>query len=163
MKRLRYGIVLAMVGGLLFSAWAFIATAEEEKAATKKDEKPAASAKEKEDAEKKPGPKKVAMKLFMRKKLDASQHILEGLTVEDFDMIATGARQLKTTSAAAEFMVVNDPMYSQHADEFRRIADKLEKAAKEKRLDGATLAYVDMTLSCVECHKYVRNILLAKQ
>ena len=44
----------------------------------------------------------------------------------------------------------------------RRIAEKLEKSAKDKRLDGATLAYVDMTLSCVECHKYVRNVLIAK-
>ncbi|MBS0260781.1 MAG: hypothetical protein JSS02_02395 [Planctomycetes bacterium] len=160
MQSVRNGIVLALVCGVLFSAWVLSATAEDDKAA-KKDEKAAAQAKD--DADKKPAPKKVAMKLFMRKKLEASQNILEGLAVEDFDMIATGARQLKTTSAAAEFMVVNDPMYAQHADEFRRIADKLEKSAKEKRLDGATLAYVDMTMSCVECHKFVRNILLAEK
>ena len=120
--------------------------------------KPAEKAAEKE----KPTPKKIAMQTFMRKKLEASQSVLEGLAVEDFDMIALGAKQLKTTSAAAEFMVVNDPMYAQEADEFRRIVGKLERAAKERRLDGATLAYVDMTMSCVECHKYVRNILVAK-
>ena len=50
----------------------------------------------------------------------------------------------------------------QEADEFRRIVDKMQKAAKEKRLDGATLAYVDMTMSCVECHKYARNVLVAQ-
>ena len=107
-------------------------------------------------------PKKIAMKAFMRKKLEASQSVLEGLAVEDFDMIALGARQLKATSAAAEFMVTNDAMYAQQADEFRRIVAKLERAGKEKRLDGATLAYVDMTMSCVECHKYVRNVLVAQ-
>jgi hypothetical protein len=120
--------------------------------------KPAEKAADKE----KPTPKKIAMQAFMRKKLEASQSVLEGLAVEDFDMIALGARQLKTTSAAAEFMVTNDPMYAQQADEFRRIVAKLERAGKEKRLDGATLAYVDMTMSCVECHKYVRNILVAQ-
>jgi hypothetical protein len=120
--------------------------------------KPAEKAADKE----KPAGKKIAMKAFMRKKLEASQSVLEGLAVEDFDMIALGAKQLKTTSAAAEFMVVNDAMYAQEADEFRRIVGKLEKAAKEKRLDGATLAYVDMTMSCVECHKYVRNVIVAQ-
>ena len=87
--------------------------------------------------------------------------MLDGLAVEDFDLITTGARQLKATSAAAEFMVIKDPLYSQEADEFRRIVDKMAKAAKEKRLDGATLAYVDMTVSCVECHKYARSVLVA--
>ncbi|MBI3862868.1 MAG: hypothetical protein HY290_13340 [Planctomycetia bacterium] len=152
----RYGALVAIVGGVLVAAWSIHASAtraDDDKKAAQKDE----------DAEKKATPKKIAMKMFMRKKLESSQSVLEGLAVEDFELIAKGARQLKTTSAAAEFMVVHDPMYAQHADEFRRIVDKMEKAAKEKRLDGATLAYVDMTLSCVECHKYVRNVLIARQ
>ena len=110
----------------------------------------------------KPTAKKIAMQAFMRKKLEASQSVLEGLALEDFDLIAKGARQLKTTSAAAEFLVIHDPVYSEHADEFRRIIDKMARAAKERRIDGATLAYVDMTMSCVECHKYVRNVLVAQ-
>jgi len=120
--------------------------------------KPAEKATEKE----KPRGKKAAMQAFMRKKLEASQSVIEGLALEDFDLIAKGAKQLKTTSAAAEFLVIHDPLYSEYADDFRRIADKMEKAAKEKRIDGATLAYMDMTMSCVECHKYVRNVLVAQ-
>lgn len=160
----RYGVLVALVGGIFVVAWSVHVPAAggDEKQAAAKDEKKE-PAQKKEEAEKKPTPKKIAMKMFMRKKLEASQSLLEGLAVEDFDLIATGAKQLKMTSAAAEFMVVNDPMYAQHADEFRRIVDKLEKAAKAKNLDGATLGYVDMTMSCVECHKYVRNIIIAKQ
>ncbi|MFN0050751.1 MAG: hypothetical protein ACKV0T_01080, partial [Planctomycetales bacterium] len=105
--------------------------------------------------------KKAGLKNFMRKKLDASQKVLEGLAVEDFDLISQGAKQLKATSAAADFMVHNDPLYGQHADDFRRIAARLEKAGKEQRLEGAALAYMDMTMSCVECHKFVRNVLIA--
>ena len=111
---------------------------------------------------KQPGNKKIAMKAFMRTKLESSQSVLEGLAVEDFDLIAKGAKKLNATSAAAEFMVVDDPLYTQYAAEFRSIIDKMGKAAKEKRLDGATLAYMDMTMSCVECHKYVRNVLIAQ-
>src|SRR5215831_17071682 len=110
---------------------------------------------EKQEGEKKPGVRKIAMKAFMRKKLEASQSVLEGLALEDFDLIAKGAKQLNQTAAAAEFMVVKDPLYTEHADEFRRIMSKMETAAKEKRIDGATLAYMDMTMTCVECHKYV--------
>jgi hypothetical protein len=109
-----------------------------------------------------PSGKKIAMQTFMRKKLEASQSLIEGLVLEDFDLIANGARQLKTTSSAAQFLVIHDPIYTGQADEFRRIIDKMEKAAKEKRIDGATLAYMDMTMSCVECHKYVRNVLVAQ-
>jgi hypothetical protein len=163
MNRHRYGIVLAVIGGLFVTGWTLRATtsgASDDKQGASKEDKTDAPQK-KQEAEKKPAPKKIAMKVFMRKKLEASQSLLEGLAVEDFDMIVAGARQLKTTSAAAEFMVINDPIYAQQADEFRRIVDKLEKAGRERRLDGATLAYVDMTMSCVECHKHVRSVLIA--
>lgn len=109
-----------------------------------------------------PGAKKIAMKVFMRKKLTASQDIIEGLALEDFELIEKGAKQLKAMSAAAEFVVVSDPIYASHADDFRRAVSKMERAAREKRIDGATLGYVDMTMTCVECHKFVRTIKIAK-
>ncbi|MSR60718.1 MAG: hypothetical protein EXS05_24275 [Planctomycetaceae bacterium] len=110
----------------------------------------------------KPGIKKLAIKAFMHKKLASSQEILEGLAMEDFDLIEKGAKQLKVMSLAAEFMVVDDPLYPHHADQFRRTVAKIEKAAEEQRLDGATLGFVEMTMSCVECHKFVRTIMIAK-
>jgi len=150
----RYSLLVVVVGAFLGFTWFLYAPA------SGADEDPLSPSKK--EVDKKPGNKKVAMKAFMRKKLEASQSIIEGLALEDFDLIATGARQLKTTAAAAEFLVIHDPLYTEYADEFRRIVDKMEKAAKEKRIDGATLAYMDMTMSCVECHKYSRNVLVAK-
>ena len=148
-----YSLLLVVAGALLGIAWSVKVPD------SVADDKPAPAAKE--EPEKKPTNKKLAMKAFMRKKLEASQSLLEGLAMEDFDLITRGAKQLKATSAAAEFLVIHDPLYTENADEFRRIIDKMEKAAKEKRIDGATLAYMDMTMSCVECHKYVRNVLIA--
>ena len=98
----------------------------------------------------------------MHKKLAASQSVLEGLVVEDFDLVAEGAKQLKATATAAEFMAFNDPLYIEQAEDFRRVVNKLAVAAKEKRLDGATLGYMDMTMSCVECHKHVRKAPLSE-
>jgi hypothetical protein len=88
--------------------------------------------------------------------------VLEGLVLEDFNLITEGAKQLQITATAAEFMVSNDPLYIEHANDFRRIVNKLAVAAKEKRLDGATLGYMDMTMSCVECHKQVRDAPIAE-
>ncbi len=108
-------------------------------------------------------PKKTPLQLFMRKKLEATQKVMEGLVVEDYEMIAQGAKQLKAISAAADFVVVKEAMYTQHADEFRRVVDRLEKQAKEKRLDGAALANMDLTLSCIECHRFVRSTLITNK
>lgn len=106
--------------------------------------------------------KKALLRAFMRTKLAASQNVLEGLAVEDYNLVTTGAAGLLVVAGAAEFMVSEDPEYVEQADDFRRIVNKLGVAAKEKRLDGVTLAYVDMTMSCVECHKHVRTLPLDK-
>jgi hypothetical protein len=152
--RVHCSLLLAILGTLLGTTW-FLqgppSRADEEA-------KPAKKAADKE----KPGPKTALLRAFMHKKLAASQSLLEGLVVEDFDLIAEGAKQLKITATAAEFMVFDDPVYIEHAEDFRRIVNKLAVAAKEKRLDGATLGYMDMTMKCVDCHKHVRDAPIAE-
>ena len=143
-------LLLATVAMLLGMLWLSQAPASRADEETKPAEKKAAS-------KEKPGVKKTLLRAFMRKKLAASDHVLEGLAIEDFELIGEGAKQLSTIAAAAEFMAFNDPEYIQHADDFRRIVNKLAVAAKEKRLDGAALAYLDVTISCIDCHRHVRS------
>jgi hypothetical protein len=99
--------------------------------------------------------------VFMRAKLEHSQKILEGLALRKHDQIAKGARELVALSNAAEWQVFDTEDFVQHSKEFRRSATALEKAAKEQNLDGAALAYMDVTLKCVNCHKYVRGVRMA--
>jgi len=99
---------------------------------------------------------------FMRAKLTHSKQVLEGLVIEDFDQIAKHGQELSLLSQAAAWNVLQTPEYKQHSLEFRRSADSLTKAAKNKNLDGAALAYVDVTLKCVNCHKYVRGVRTAQ-
>jgi hypothetical protein len=96
---------------------------------------------------------------FMRLKLDYAKGLLEGLTMERMDDIAKNARLLKEMSAAAQWEVPTVPSaeYNTLTGEFQRIADELGRQAKAKNLDGATLAYVRLTVNCVECHKVVRK------
>ncbi len=100
---------------------------------------------------------------FMHKKLEASNKILEGLVLEDTDLIKQGATVLSEMSAAEKWRVSNDAMYQQFSQEFQRTAAKLVEAAKEKNLDRAALRWMDTTMSCIECHRFVRNELVVGQ
>ena len=102
------------------------------------------------------------LRTFMRKKLEASNQILEGLAMEDTDLIKQGATVLAEMSHAEKWRISNDVMYKQFSDEFHRNATKLVEAANDKNIDRAALRWMDTTLSCIECHRFVRNELVVK-
>jgi hypothetical protein len=99
---------------------------------------------------------------FMRAKLSHSQKVLEGLTTEDYDMIAKNAQAMSLLSQATNWQVLQTQDYLDQSQEFRRASDSLTEAAKKKNLDGAALAYVELTMKCVKCHKYVRGVRMAQ-
>ncbi len=99
---------------------------------------------------------------FMRLKLDHSQKVLEGIVLENFPLIEKQAQDLSLLSQAATWQVLQTPEYLQHSGEFRRAANALGEAARKKNIDGAALAYMEMTFKCVNCHKYVRDVRMAR-
>ena len=101
-------------------------------------------------------------KEFMRAKLEHSQKVLEGIAVEDYRLILVHAQKLGAMSQDAEWKMFQNPEYLELSASFRRYADTLTQAAKEKNLDQATVAYLGMTMSCVECHKFVRGRRMAR-
>ena len=94
---------------------------------------------------------------LMQRKLLASQKVLEGIALNDFEKISKQADELIAVSKQTEWRVIKTPQFELHSNDFRRAADNLAKAAKEKNIDSAALSYVDLTLTCVKCHKYVRE------
>lgn len=119
----------------------------------------AATPKVLQDASERPDPKTLVA--FMRLKLDHTQKIVEGLALEDFDLISKHAKEIGMLSKHEKWRVYQTPEYGIYSADFQRITDSLVKAADDENLDGAALAYVEMILSCVKCHKYTRNIRLA--
>ncbi len=99
---------------------------------------------------------------FMQVKLKHSQDILAGLVTDDLDKVAKGAQELSLLSQAGSWQVFQTEDYLLHSREFRRSADALRDAALKKNTDAAALAYVDTTLKCVNCHKYVRGVRMAE-
>ena len=111
-----------------------------------------------QDTKKKDPPKKSAvMQAFMKVKLTQAQAVLEGLTVEDFDQIEKNAAAMFLLTKAEQWNASKDPQFIQHSKEFERVTTQLAKYAKDKNLDGASLMYVQLTLNCIECHRFVRD------
>ncbi len=98
---------------------------------------------------------------FMRAKLGHSQKLLEALTTEDYDAMAKESQQLSLLTLAEQWEVLQTADYQQHSREFRRTAEALTEAAKKKNLDGAAFAYVELTMKCVNCHKYIKKARMA--
>jgi hypothetical protein len=103
--------------------------------------------------------KKVAE--LMQSKLRHSQKVLEGVAVGNFEEIATNAEDLIAVSKQAEWRVLKTPEYEVRSNEFRRTADELVKHARAKNLDATALSYVELTMTCVKCHKHVREVRVA--
>jgi hypothetical protein len=98
---------------------------------------------------------------LMRRKLDYSKDVLAGLTRENFTLIADGAASLKALSDDAVWKTATIPnaeQYLAYTRDFQRLCDELSQKAKAKNIDGAALAYVQLTMNCVNCHKYVRSV-----
>jgi len=109
------------------------------------------------------GPDKNKVSALMQRKLQQSQKVLEGVALGDFDRIARHAEELLDISKAAEWRVVKTPRYQTYSAEFQRTVENLVKHAKDKNLDAAALSYVELTLTCVKCHKHVREVRMVRR
>ncbi len=98
------------------------------------------------------------LETIMQQKLEYAHNLFQALIVEDFDAMDRNSERLQRLSEASNWNVIRTHEYTRHSSEFRRTVDALKKAAQEKDLEAAALAYAEMTLKCVQCHKYVRGV-----
>lgn len=103
-------------------------------------------------------PDKAEVKKLMTKKLDHSQKLLAALVTNDLETAGKEAEELLRVRKEAAWAVVKTETYERWSEEFTANADKVIRAAKEKNLDAGKLAYLEMTLTCFNCHTYVRDL-----
>ncbi|TWU50545.1 hypothetical protein Poly51_38370 [Rubripirellula tenax] len=94
---------------------------------------------------------------WMQKKLDYSTAILRGLAFSDFDLIETNANQMRMLNKIEGFVRNRNPEYRGHVHAFERVTDEVIRQAKQENIDGVTLAYHQLTVSCVRCHQSLRE------
>jgi hypothetical protein len=90
---------------------------------------------------------------IMWKKLDLSHDSLDAIALEDFEAIEAYASDLVSLSFAGELNISEEESYRRHSRAFRDAARALERAAKDRNPEAAALAYVDLTLRCLSCHR----------
>ncbi len=107
---------------------------------------------------KQPAPKK---DVWMKQKLQLSQNILAGLTEADFEKITTNAKALSFSGFLEKWISADRPKhkdYELQLSNFEFYNRELISQARDKNIEGATLAYQLMTASCIQCHKIVRDV-----
>lgn len=97
------------------------------------------------------------LRFIMQRKLDNAHAILEALITEDYESLEDSAGAILKLSEESAWFVIQSPEYTERSTSFRRAVSEIQAAAKEKNLDRAALGYVDMTLKCVQCHRYMRG------
>lgn len=98
---------------------------------------------------------------LMKQKLVHAQGLMTGLAMENFDSLEKDAQTLAMLSKAAEWNVHNTPQYARFSAEFRDSVTSLAAHAREKKLEACALDYIQMTMTCVQCHQHVRAVKVA--
>jgi hypothetical protein len=95
--------------------------------------------------------------IWMKKKLEFSQNILSGLTKGDFESVTKNSAEMSILNYLERWSRADQPRYKQQIAAFDMANKELTKQAAAKNIDGAVLAFNQLTISCVQCHKIVRD------
>ena len=101
-------------------------------------------------------PKADDSSFWMKRKLDLSQKIFAALTQGDFETIDQSARTMAKLNTIEKFIRGRNPEYRAQLEIFKFANEELIRQADKENIDGATLAFNQLTLSCVNCHKQIR-------
>jgi hypothetical protein len=98
-----------------------------------------------------------AMEVMWRK-LDLSHDALDALALEDFEALEAYASDPVSLSDAAREFIPDSEAYRDENRELRRAASNLGRAARFQDVDAAALAYMELTLGCVGCHRMLGGV-----
>ena len=102
-----------------------------------------------------------AVDRVVRKRLKVSQKILETVVTSRWADLATRSRDLENLTNDPAWRVLTAPEYARQSSAFRAAVRTLRDAAAKQDLDAAPKAYIAVTVSCVECHRYLARKRLA--
>jgi len=157
----------AILGVLVLGLLTFVAGADERPAGDKPGKKTVDKGRSKAavEAVEKPADKPAAggkdsdkqSSVWMRKKLDYTQNILAGITAGDFELVAQNANAMKGLGKIEVFVRGRTPGYKSQMQVFQEANDELLRQAQKESADGAALAFTQLTISCINCHKHLRE------
>lgn len=99
--------------------------------------------------------------IVMREKLVHAQGVLEALTTSDYALLQEHTAQLRRAPAALGWQVLKTLEYRRFSNAFVDAAENLAQAANDRDFDAAMMHYLSLTLSCYQCHRYVKSARIA--
>ena len=102
-----------------------------------------------------------ALERVMREKLEHAQKILEAIVISDWPSLESHSRDLEQLTNDPRWTVLKYPEYATRGAAFTRAVRALHTAAAQRDLEAAPKAYIEVTLQCVECHRYLARMRIA--
>lgn len=97
---------------------------------------------------------------WMEQKLRLSKDLLAGLATADFEAIGKSAEIMNGLNRMEKFVRRNPEGYRDQLKQFNMANKALMRASRNENLEAATLAFNQMTISCVSCHQSLREATL---
>ena len=105
----------------------------------------------------------VGLNRVMRAKLEHAQQILGDVVTSNWSGLERHSLELRRATEDPAWAVLTTPEYARHTAAFLRASEDLLEAAKQRDLEAAPLAYMSLTMSCVQCHRYVARTRIARR
>jgi cytochrome c556 len=95
---------------------------------------------------------------WMEQKLRLSSNILESLAHGDFEQMTANAELMLGLNKIESFWRRGEAAseYRAHLGQFALANRRLIRSARKENIEGAALAFNQLTVSCVSCHQHLR-------
>lgn len=100
--------------------------------------------------------KRAETQAFMRQKLVCAQAVLEGLTLEKFDVVSKNSIRMRDMTHNNLWFMLKNPDYMTLTTNYQKSVEGLYMAALDKNLEAATEAYTKVSRYCVESRRVMR-------
>ena len=95
--------------------------------------------------------------IWMDVKLKESQEIFRALAKADFVTIQESVDELQLLNTIEGWVRTRNPEYTTQLRAFEFAIAEVRRQAVRENVEGVTLAFHQLTLSCVNCHKQLRD------
>lgn len=95
-------------------------------------------------------------RIFMRQKLVCSQQIVEGISLENYQLVSTNGYHLLSMTQSNVWMRLKTPDYLEKTDHYRKDVMVMLAAAKAAQTPEVLKAYTAVMADCVDCHQAFR-------
>jgi len=99
---------------------------------------------------------------LMREKLGHAQKILEALASSDYTLLEREAVALERITESPKWDVLRTPEFGRYSAAFVKAAHDLAESARQRDLDLAASQYGGLTMSCYQCHRYLKGARIAR-